>query len=116
MRHVLNAVIPAKAGIHAPHEPVHAKRTLAEGEGADPRVPFSLVTFFWASKERNRPPWMAHESHTEVSRLSRRPEHHEQKQMDSGFRRNDGVVEPIPPTLPLNGKAEDLPRGAGAKA
>jgi hypothetical protein len=35
-----------------PAKPVRPERTLAAGEGAAPRVPFSLVTFLLASKSR----------------------------------------------------------------
>ncbi len=75
-------------------EPVRPQRTLAVGEGADPRVPFSLVTFFWASKEKvtGRHGWRT-KRHTDVSRSSRqrrRPKRKTQIKMDSGLRRNDG--------------------------
>ncbi len=38
---------------------------------ADARVSFLWLLSFGQAKERNRPPWMADEKHTDVSRLSR---------------------------------------------
>ena len=81
----------ARDGLWA--EPVRPQRTARCASGADPRVPFSWLLLFGQAKESNRPPWMADETHTDVSRLSRqrrRPKRKDKIKMDSGLRRNDG--------------------------
>ena len=53
---------------------------------------FLWLLSFGQAKESNRPPWMADETHTDVSRFSRSAQDRTQKgkvKMDSGFRRND---------------------------
>ena len=52
-------------------EPVRPQRTARCASGADPRVPFSWLLLFGQAKRSNRPPWMADEMHTDVSRLLR---------------------------------------------
>ena len=99
-----HAVIPAKAGIHglllfgfplssgegrtdqprAPHaggardraetRPPFANRSLGERRGSE-GAPFLWLLSFGQAKESNRRPWMVDEKHTDVSRLSREPQH-----------------------------------------
>src|SRR4249919_3802386 len=92
----------------APGEP---RSLLAQSRGqdarvtADARVSFLWLLSFGQAKESNRPPWMADDPHTDVSRSSRRRQRPKAKskwipafagmttRMDFGLRRNDGCVD-----------------------
>ena len=55
---------------------------------------FLWLLSFGQAKESNWSPWMATKPHTDVSRFSRGGETKSKVKMDSGFRRNDGVLDP----------------------